>query len=124
MQSQNRNIVVVDDDAEMRLAIERLLSASGFLAITFHSAEALLDSNAATNAACLILDIHLPGFSGFDLYRRLRERGHEIPVIFITAYDDQDARTQANELGAVAFLNKPFRGQQLLAAIKEVLETE
>ena len=122
MHYPNRNIVVVDDDAEMLLAIERLLNASGFMATSFPSAEALLDSNTFTNAACLVLDVHLPGLSGFDLYRRLKQAGHVIPVVFITAYDDQESRDLANELGAFAFLNKPFQGKLLLTAINGALE--
>jgi|SRR5436190_16987864 len=121
MADQKSNIVVVDDDAGMNQAIERLLNAAGFRALTFASGEALLKSGAAANAACLVLDIHLPGLSGFDLCRRLMQDGLALPVIFITAYDDPDSQAQAKSVGAVGFFTKPFPGQSLVAAITRAL---
>ena len=112
---------MVDDDAEMGQAIERLLSAAGYRTTTFQSAEALLEQEAAVRADCFILDIHLPGISGFELQQRLALRGDVAPVIFITAYDDLAAREQAQATGAVALFAKPFRGQPLLAAIAGAL---
>src|SRR5262245_56409434 len=121
MSTQEQKIVVVDDDAGMNQAIERLLNAAGFRTATFPSAEALLESGAATNAACLILDVNLPGLSGFELQRRLAQSGAARPVIFITAYDDSDAQAHAESAGAIAFFIKPFPGQQLMAAISRAL---
>lgn len=117
MSALKQNIVVVDDDPEMNQAIRRLLSAAGFCAVAFDSAEALLEASPVPAAACLVLDIHLPGFSGFELHRKLRQSGSETPVIFITAYDDTESRAQARDAGAIAYLTKPFPGKNLLAAI-------
>lgn len=117
MAPDKRTIVVVDDDAEMSEAIEGLLAAAGYRALTFPSAEALLANEAAASADCFILDIHLPGLSGFELQQRIAARADAAPVIFITAYDDLDSRERAQAVGAVALFAKPFRGQPLLAAI-------
>jgi FixJ family two-component response regulator len=121
MPEQKSNIVVVDDDAGMNQAIERLLNAAGFRALTFPSGEALLKSGAAAAAACLVLDVHLPGLSGFELCRRLTQDGMVLPVIFITAYDDPDSHAQAKSAGAIAYFTKPFPGQSLVAAITRAL---
>jgi FixJ family two-component response regulator len=121
--TDRKSIVVVDDDAGLNHAIGRVLTAAGFNALAFPSAEALLEGDAAADAACMILDVHLPGLSGFDLRRRLKERGIEPPVIFMTAYDDAESRKQAQAAGAVAFFSKPFQRQPLLAAIAKALES-
>lgn len=110
-------IVVVEDDASMLRAIQRLLRAAGFRAQTFPSAEALLQTDAAAGAACFVFDIHLPGLSGLELRRRLVEGGMMGPVIFITAHDEPATREAAERSGAVACLLKPFPGRSLLAAI-------
>jgi FixJ family two-component response regulator len=117
MTHEKISIVVVDDDDGMNQAIRRLLSAAGFRALTFASAEALLEAGTAAQAACLVLDIHLPGLSGFELHRRLIQNGIGLPVVFITAYDDPDSLQQARTAGAIAYLTKPFSGQSLLTAI-------
>ena len=124
MTDPGRNIVVVDDDAGMNQAIKRLLKAAGFQALTFPSAEALLEAGSADTAACLVLDIHLPGLSGFELSRRLQQNGSRSPVIFVTAYDDPASLAQAVDLGAFAYLTKPFLGQNLIAAINEAVHSE
>ena len=118
---RSKTIVVVDDDPGMNQALRRLLEAAGFRALTFPSAEALLQGDAASQAACLIFDVHLPGLSGFDLRRRLKERGVQAPVIFITAHDSVESRTQAQEAGAVAVFSKPFQREPLLKAIAKAL---
>ena len=122
MPSPGQNIIVVDDDAGMNQAIERLLNAAGFRTVTFSSGEDLLESGAAASAACLILDLHLPGLSGFDLCRRLRQFGVTLPVIFITAYDDPAAQTEAKVEGAIAYFTKPFPGQSLLSSVTRAVE--
>ena len=116
-------VVVVEDDAGMLKALERLLRAGGFQAVLFSSAEALLGTDAAASAACLVLDIHLPGLSGFELRRRLTVLGHLQPVIFITAVDDEAARDEARQLACIAYFRKPFEGAALLSAIRLALET-
>lgn len=113
-------IVVVEDDASLREAIGRLLAMAGFQARSFASAEALLATR-ATDAACLVCDVRLPGLSGFALYETLRRRGTAPPVIFITGHDEPMARQRAERLGAVAYLTKPFPGAELVVAINNAL---
>ena len=122
LDQQDPMVVVVEDDAGMRKALERLLRAGGLKAVLFSSAEALLGTDAAASAACLVLDIHLPGLSGFELRRRLTDLGHLQPVIFITAVDDESARDEARQLQCVAYFRKPFEGAALLEAIGRALE--
>jgi FixJ family two-component response regulator len=110
-------IVIVDDDPGMNKAIARLLNAAGFAPVPFPSAEALLESGGDAGAACLVLDVHLPGISGFELRRRLKRAGSMTPVIFITAYDDPASQEQAQDAGAVALFRKPFTGRSLITAI-------
>ena len=110
--------MVVDDDDGMRGAFERVLNAAGFRAVTFASAETLLQCDAADRAACLVLDIHLPGRSGFELRRELvRTAARQPPVIFVTGHDEPAARAQAVALGAAAYLRKPFTGRTLVEAV-------
>jgi DNA-binding response OmpR family regulator len=120
MPSEPPRIVVVEDDASMSQAIERVLQAGGFTAVLFASAEEALE--AGVTADCLVLDIHLPGMSGFELYRQLAPSGKEIPVIFITARDEPAVREAAESLGgAGSYLPKPFFGRDLLGAITGAL---
>jgi Response regulator len=121
MQGNEKTIVVVDDDEGLNAAIERLLKVAGFRATMFLSAEALLQDGAARDAACLVLDINLPGLTGFELHRQLVQSGMDRPVIFITAHDDPESQTRAEDAGAVAFFQKPFQGQKFVAAISEAL---
>jgi FixJ family two-component response regulator len=116
-------IVVVDDDAGMNRALERLLKVAGFLPVTYSSGEALLESKDAAGAACLILDIHLPGLSGFDLHRRMLDGGIRVPVIFVTAYDDDSSRARARQAGAIAYFTKPFQRPHLLGAIARAMRS-
>src|SRR3954452_13740061 len=111
MPKQDRNIVLVEDDPGMNQAIKRLLDAAGFRAVTFFSAEALLQAGAASKAACLVLDINLPGLSGLELHRRLAMSCTPPPVIFITAYEEETGRRDAIQAGAAAYLTKPFSGR-------------
>jgi len=111
-------VVVVEDDADMRQAIGRLLRAARFHAMAFASAEELLEADIATSAGCLVLDINLPGINGFELQERLAQRGARPPIIFVTAYDRPAARTQAAKAGAIAFLCKPFAAEALINAVR------
>jgi DNA-binding response OmpR family regulator len=117
-------IVVVEDDASMSQAIERILRAGGFMAVMFDTAEAALEAEAATTTDCMVLDIHLPGISGLDLYRRLALGGAAPPVIFITARDEPAVREEAAGLGAKSFLPKPFSGRALLDAVARSLRSD
>jgi FixJ family two-component response regulator len=116
------NIVVVEDDAGVSKALQRLLGVAGFEATTYPSAEAFLDASGDRGASCLVLDVHLPGLSGFELRRRLAEKGAEVPTIFITAHDEPATREQAARAGAIAYLTKPFRGRALVDAVNRALE--
>jgi FixJ family two-component response regulator len=111
------SVCVVDDDPSLRRALQRLLRASGLRVIAFPSAEAFLAAGVPDDAGCLVLDVHLGGLSGFDLYDRLAEQGSKVPVIFITAHDDAPSRERARKTGAVAYLRKPFDDRQLIDAI-------
>jgi FixJ family two-component response regulator len=122
MSEPQRNVIVVEDDTSMSSAIDRLLHTAGFDPIVFNSAEALLEANPITDPACLICDIRLPGLSGFKLYRRLRELGSLLPVIFITAHDSPAAREQAEVLGQ--YLPKPFHGMALVDAVRRALASQ
>ena len=112
-----KTIAVVDDDASMLKGIERLLGAYGFATKVFASAEAFLDLNAAVDVDCLLIDIHLGGMSGIELRDHLTASGCKLPVIFMTAFDDEATRMQAQSAGCVAFLHKHFVANLLLGAI-------
>jgi FixJ family two-component response regulator len=114
-------IVVVEDDASMSQAIERILRVGGFAVVMFASAEAALEAGATTTAGCLVLDIRLPGMSGFELYRELVLSGGQPPVIFITAHDEPAIREEAERMGARSYLAKPFSGRTLLDAVTQAL---
>ena len=115
-------VVVVEDDASMMRALQRLLQAGGFRPRTFSSAEALLQSDATAGAACFVFDIHLPGLSGLELRQRLAESGFEQPVIFMTAHDEPFTREAVERSGAVACLIKPFSGRSLLDAVRRAIQ--
>jgi len=122
MASELPTIVLVEDDASMAQAIERVLQAAGFTPVLFASAEAALEANAVEAADGLVLDIHLPGISGFELYRQLVQSGKAIPVIFITARDEPAVRDEAESLGGVgSYLPKPFSGRDLIEAVNRGL---
>ena len=108
---------VIDDDASVRKAFGRLLRSANLDAETFSSAEEFLSSPKQKENACIIIDIRMPGLSGFDLQQRLSSEGINIPVIVISASDDVQIRERARELGAIAFFRKPIDDQALLDAV-------
>ena len=110
-------ISIVDDDLSVRRALRRLVQSAGYSAETFASAREFLDSLPSGRTACLVLDIHLEGMSGFELQERMAADPDPIPVIFITAQDDAATRERARQTSASAYLRKPFDEQVLLAAI-------
>ena len=110
-------IGVVEDDPSFLRALRRLLSGAGFSVATFASAEEFLASESAGATACLVLDVHLGGMSGFDIHEKLASTGHVIPTIFITAHDDARACERARGSGALACLRKPFDDRALLAVV-------
>ena len=107
----------------MSKAIARLLRAAGFQSLSFASAEELLETEAVDSAACLLLDIHLPGLSGLELARLLVTSGRAKPVIFITGQDEVPLRDEAQQLGC-AYFRKPFEGSALLAAIRAAVTVD
>jgi FixJ family two-component response regulator len=118
MSTRRKLIVVVDDDPMMLKGVQRLLNANGFDTEVFASAEALLDCASRGEPTCFLLDIHLGGMLGIDLRRRLAAAGSTVPVIFMTAFDDEATRQEALAAGCIAYLHKPFPAQSLIGAIK------
>jgi len=114
-------ISIVDDDASVREGLSRLLSSVGFRVNTFASAEAYLSSEQPRRADCLILDVRMPGRSGIELQRQLIANHSEIPVVFITAHEEQSIHVQTLEGYARAVLIKPFSEEALLNAIDKAL---
>jgi FixJ family two-component response regulator len=114
-------ISVVDDDESVREAIESLLKSVGMRVAVLASAEEFLSSPHLEVTDCLILDVRMPGMNGLELQRQLSAANSRIPVIFITAHGDEEARAQALAAGAVAFLHKPFSEEALLSAIEIAL---
>ena len=120
MGNRMRTIAVIDDNPSMLKGLDRLLSAHGFRVQTFTSAELFLERFAECKADCLLLDIHLGGISGIDLQRRLTSSGTDLPVIFMTAIDNEATRQEAFDAGCVAYLRKPFLAKMLIDAINRV----
>ena len=121
MAKRQNTIAIVDDDPSMLRATKDLLEAQGFSTREFSSAEEFLIRGVAAQVDCLLLDIHLGGMSGFELRNQLKISGSTLPVIFITALDDEDTRAQAQKAGCVAFLRKPYSARQLMDAIRKAV---
>jgi FixJ family two-component response regulator len=117
-------VYVVDDDISIRDALQNLLRSVGLTVQTFATPQEFLASQRPETSGCLVLDIRLPGVSGMDLHRRLIESNIQIPVIFITAHGDIPMSVQAMKAGALEFLTKPFRDQDLLNAVQEAIERD
>src|SRR5262249_29472858 len=115
---QSIKVAVVDDDASLCRAVKRLLSAAGIGCECFLSAEEFLESQTAVQPDCLLLDVQLGGMSGFELQRKLAEEGRELPIIFVTAHDEPEARQQALNAGCIAFLRKTDPAEVILTAIR------
>jgi len=110
-------VYVIDDDESVRKALKRLLRSANLDVETFSSAEEFLSNSKQGESACIVMDIRMPGLTGFDLQKRLLLKGVPIPVIVISASDDVQTREHARELGAVNFFRKPVDDQALLDAI-------
>jgi FixJ family two-component response regulator len=115
-------ISIIDDDDSVRESLRRLMRSVGFAVNVFASAEEFLDSDRLRNTDCLILDVRLPGMSGLELQRHLKTGHSEIPIIFITSYEDDEVRARALNAGAVDYLLKPFNDEDLLNAIDAALK--
>jgi len=117
-------ISVVDDDESICRTTTRLIESFGFRAAAFESAEILLGSGQLLDTSCLIVDVQMPGMNGLQLQSHLAAEGCSIPIIFITAYDDEESHRQAMQAGAVAILGKPFSDEQLLQTIRSALRQD
>jgi FixJ family two-component response regulator len=117
-------VFVVDDDEGMRQSLKNLIGSVGLQVKVFASAQEFLRSKLTDVPGCLVLDVRLPGLSGLDLQKRMVEADMEIPIIFITGHGDIPMTVRAMKAGAVEFLTKPFRDQDLLDAIQQALERD
>jgi FixJ family two-component response regulator len=117
-------VFIVDDDASVRRSIHDLLSSVALRAEQFATPQEFLDTKRADCPSCLVLDVRLPGMSGLDCQRRLAEAGVTIPIIFITGHGDVPVTVQAMKSGAVEFLTKPVRPQELLDAVQQALDRD
>ena len=117
-------VFVIDDDGDVRASIQRLLKTVGLRGEAFASAQDFLRRNMPDGPSCLILDIRLPGMSGLEVQRKLIDAGLSIPIIFISAHADVDVAVRAMKFGAVEFLTKPFRPQELVDAVQQALQRD
>ncbi|WP_018324401.1 response regulator transcription factor [Rhizobium giardinii] len=115
-------MAVIDDDPSLLRSVERLLNANGFLTEGYSSAEAFLSQAQTSLVRCIVLDIHLGGMSGIELWHRLKHIGIPLPVIFITAVDDETLEREALNAGCIGYLHKPFPAESLVAAVNRALQ--
>jgi FixJ family two-component response regulator len=124
MSSESPIVFVVDDDRDFRDALRRLLTSVGLSVEVFPSAQAFLSSPRRNAPGCLVLDVRLPGLSGLDLQRELANMDTTLPIIFLTGHGDIPMSVRAMKAGAVEFLTKPFREQDLLDAIRHAIDRD
>jgi len=117
-------VFIIDDDADVRVSIEGLLKSVGLRSESFESPHEFLRSPRSDGPSCLVLDVRLPGVSGLDVQHQLAEAGVQLPIIFITGHGDIPMTVKAMKSGAVEFLTKPFRDQDLLDAIQQALDLD
>ncbi len=117
-------VFLVDDDQAVRDAVGLLLRTTGLNVESFASAADFLASDGVRRPGCLLLDVRMPGMSGLDLQKQLRDQGHRIPIIFMTGHGDVPMATRAMKAGAFDFIEKPFQGQTLLVRVREALERD
>lgn len=122
MQDKRAIVFVVDDDESVRESLESLIRSAGLRVSAFASAQEFLASPRDDVTSCLVLDLRLPGQSGLDLQKRMTELNIQIPIVFITGHGDIPTSVQAIKAGAVEFLTKPFRDQELLDGIHQAME--
>lgn len=114
-------ILIVDDDPLVRSALSRLCQSVGYDALSYESAEAFLAAERRSQNGCLVLDVHLPGQSGLQLQSAMQAAKDSIPIVFISAHEDEQAKSRALDQGAVGFLRKPLDSQRLLDVIARTL---
>jgi len=117
-------VFIVDDDASVRRSIQDLLSSVALRSEAFSTSREFLDNRPVDGPACLVLDVRLPGMSGLDCQRELAQAGVTIPIIFISGHGDVPMTVRAMKSGALEFLTKPFRPQELLDAVQQALERD
>jgi len=121
---QKPTVFIVDDDASIRFAMEALMESVNLEHEIFASADEFLEKNTDQRPGCLVLDIRMPGLGGLELQEELIRRGNTLPIIFITGHGDVPMAVEAMQKGAVDFIQKPFRDQELLDRIREALATD
>jgi len=124
MTSGSPVVFVVDDDSAVRDSLRRLITSVGFMVEVFPSAQAFMRARRPDAPGCLVLDVRLPGLSGLDLQRELTDTDAALPIIFLTGHGDIPMSVRAMKAGAVEFLTKPFREQDLLDAIRSAIERD
>ncbi len=124
MTSGSPVVFVVDDDSAVRDSLRRLITSVGFMVEVFPSAQAFMRARRPEVPGCLVLDVRLPGLSGLDLQRELAATDAALPIIFLTGHGDIPMSVRAMKAGAVEFLTKPFREQDLLDAIRSAIERD
>ena len=124
MKEEKPIVIIVDDDSSMRTMIARLLDSVGLKSISFSAPEEFLRTSPPNDPACVVLDVQMPGLSGLDLQRELAKAEHQLPIVFMTGHGDIPMTVQAMKEGAVAFLTKPFRNQDLIDAIRQALNVD
>jgi FixJ family two-component response regulator len=124
MSEETPSIVVIDDDASIRKSLDNLFRSVGFQAELFASPQEFLQSSRPDRPGCIVLDVRFPGRSGLDMQQELATANIQLPIIFITGYGDIPMSVRAMKAGAVEFLTKPFRDQDLLDAVGAALEKD
>ena len=124
MKEEKPIVIIVDDDSSMRTMIARLLDSVGLKSISFSAPEEFLRTSPPDDPACVVLDVQMPGLSGLDLQRELAKAERQLPIVFMTGHGDIPMTVQAMKEGAVAFLTKPFRNQDLIDAVRQALNLD
>jgi FixJ family two-component response regulator len=124
MSEERPTVFIVDDDASMRDALKNLFRSVGLAVETFGVGHEFLSSQRSKAPGCLVLDVRLPGSSGLDLQRQLADANIQIPIVFITGHGDIQMSVRAMKAGAVEFLTKPFRDQDLLDAVQQAIDRD
>jgi len=124
MSAENPVVFVVDDDRSVRDSLSRLITSVGMAVEVFPTAQEFLKAHRGDAPGCLVLDVRLPGLSGLDLQRELANSNAPLPIIFLTGHGDIPMSVQAMKAGAVEFLTKPFRGEDVLDAIRQAIDRD
>ncbi len=124
MAKEDGSVVLIDDDISMRVSLARLFRSAGLKLVTFESAEEFLESISLSSAGCLIADVRMPRMQGLELQQICLTKRPSLPVIIISAFNDDDAQSRAIQAGARAFLYKPFDPTAMLNLVRNALRTE